>query len=85
MVLLDLMKAPDLDKERSERKLSLPEFLKTYNESLPAGFPPASLPFLREFKKTYSGLFSGEDAWSLDRHRKKFMDWRPQRTQNSTQ
>jgi len=74
------MKTPDLDRERSERKLSLTDFLKSYNKDLPDGFPPASLPVLREFRKTYSGLFKGENTWSLDKHRKKFMDWRPQRT-----
>jgi len=79
MLLLQLMKAPDLDRERSEKKLALTDFLKYYNEDLPSEFPRASLPFLREFRKTYPGLFKGEDSWSLDQHRKKFMDWRPQR------
>jgi hypothetical protein len=77
------MKTPDLDKERSEKELSLPDFLKSYNKDLPSGFPHASLPFLKEFKKTFPALFKskekGEEMWSLDRHRKKFMDWRPQR------
>jgi len=74
------MKAPDLDRERCERKLSINDFLKSYNENLPARFPRASLTFLREFKKTYPALFNGSETWSLDRHRKKFMDWLPQRT-----
>jgi hypothetical protein len=76
------MKTPDLDKERSEKRLSLDDFLKSYNENLPSEFPRASVPFLREFRKTYPALFNGEDAWSLDQHRKKFMDWRPQRTRS---
>ena len=79
MVSFLLMNALDLDKERCERNLSLTDFLKYYNENLPSAFPRASHLFLREFKKTYPGLFKGEDMWSLDRHRKKFMDWRPQR------
>jgi hypothetical protein len=76
------MKTPNLDKERSEKSLSLPDFLESYNENLPSEFPRASLPFLKEFKKTYPSLFKdekGEKIWSLDQHRKKFMDWRPQR------
>ena len=40
------------------------------------------LIYNQEFKKTYPTLFKGEDMWSLDRHRKKFMDWRPQRTKS---
>jgi hypothetical protein len=74
------MKSPDPDKERSERKLSINEFLKFYNEGLPSSFPTASILFLKEFRKTYSGLFDGENSWSLDKHRKRFMDWRPQHT-----
>jgi len=77
------MKAPDLQKERSEMKIPIGDFLKFYNEDLPSAFPRASLPFLREFKKTYPGLFKDEDSWSLDQHRKKFMDWQPQRTKAS--
>lgn len=71
------MKGPDLDRERSEKKLTLPEFLKTYNTDLPTQFPRASLPLLREYRKTYAGQFKDGELWSLDLHRKKFMDWLP--------
>ena len=74
------MKTLDPDIERGKKKLSVADFLKFYNENLPPEFPRASFPFLREFKKTYPRLFKGNDTWSLDMHRKKFMDWRPQRT-----
>jgi len=83
MVLLCVMKTLDLDRERSEMKLSLTDFQKIYNEDLPPRFPRASLAFLREFRKTYPGLFKGDNAWSLDQHRKKFMDWPPQRVKSS--
>lgn len=73
------MKAIDVDKERSEKLLSMDDFMKLYNKDLPSDFPRASTLFLREFKKTYPGLFKSENGWSLDQHRKKFMDWRPQR------
>ena len=76
------MKALDLDKERSEKKLSIIDFLEYYNKDLPSGFPRASILFLREFRKTYPGLFKSENTWSLSQHRKKFMDWRPQRTKS---
>lgn len=79
------MRTPDLDKERSEKKLSLTDFLKSYNEDLPSGFPRASLPFLREFRKTHPRLFKDATTWSLDQHRKKFMDWIPQRVKSLTQ
>jgi hypothetical protein len=73
------MKSPDLDKERSERKLSLADFKKFYNENLPSQFPRASVPFLREFQNMYPNLFKGAKAWTLAQHRKKFMDWLPNR------
>lgn len=68
------MKAPDLDRERSERKLPLSVFLSIYNEGLPKGFPRASRAFLEKYKKSYPFQFEN-GQWSLDLHRKKFMDW----------
>jgi len=79
------MKAPDPDKERSERQLSLNDFLKSYNENLPSSFPRASLSFLKEFRKTHPGLFKEDGTWSLGQHRKKFMDWLPQRIKTTPQ
>jgi hypothetical protein len=73
------MRLPDLDKERSEKLLSLPEFLKSYNTGLPLTFPRASLALLREFKTTHGTLFKNSDSWSLDQHRKVVMNWLPSR------
>ena len=77
------MKSPDLDRMRSEKLLSLEEFLKSYNQDLPATFLRATLPLLREFRETYASLFKNTDQWSLDQHRKKVMDWLPSRTKIS--
>jgi hypothetical protein len=71
------MRSPDLDRERSEKLLSLPAFLKSYNEGLPFEFPRASLPLLREFRKGHATLFKHSDSWSLDQHRKVVMNWLP--------
>jgi hypothetical protein len=73
------MKLPDQDRIRSEKSLSLSEFLKCYNENLPEAFPQASLPLLREFRKNNAMLFKRDNCWSLDQHRKKVMDWLPAR------
>jgi len=77
------MKTPDLHKEKSEKKLSLNDFLESYNENLPSQFPRASVLFLKEFGKTHPGLFKEDESWSLDQHRKKFMDWLPQHIQHT--
>ena len=76
--IIAVMKAPDLDRIRSEKKLSPADFLKSYNENLPSAFPRASLPFLKIFKKANPALFKDKSPWSLDQHRKKLMDWLPQ-------
>jgi hypothetical protein len=73
------MRLPDLDRERSEKSLSLSEFLKSYNEGLPLEFPRASLALLREFKVAHAALFKNSDSWSLDQHRKVVMNWLPSR------
>jgi hypothetical protein len=74
--IMAYMKAPDPDRVRSERQLSEREFLATYNENLPAQFPKATPGLLKVYRERYPGQFK-EDIWSLDQHRKKFMDWLP--------
>ena len=70
------MRTPDLDRERSEKKRSLTDFLALYNENLPAAFPKASAILLEEFKNVHTGLFPRRgNVWSLDQHRRKVMDW----------
>ena len=71
------MKGPDLDRERSEKKVTIATFLESYNENLPTAFPRASLPLLREYRGKYPGQFKEDGLWSLDQHRKRVMDWLP--------
>ncbi len=73
------MKLPDLDRIRSETSLSIEEFLACYNDDLPDQFPRATKPLLEEFRRDHASLFVRTDAWSLDQHRKKIMDWLPAR------
>ena len=69
------MKAPDLDKLRSEKDRTLEEFVTLYNENLPSSFPHASNSLLEEFRKTHSSFFKAPNVWSLEQHRKRVMDW----------
>ena len=71
------MRGPDVDKENSERKLTLAEFLAAYNKGLPTGFPRVSASLLRIFNLRYPDFFKNGEFWSLDQHRKKVMDWLP--------
>lgn len=79
------MKGPDLDRERSEMRLTIAEFLKFYNDGLPEGFPRASTSVLKEFCAAYPDLFKSGDSWSLDQHRKKLMDWLPMHVRSMAQ
>jgi hypothetical protein len=69
------MKGPDLDKLASEEKHAPADFLKLYNKGIPSEFPRASIGLLDEYKKAYPSQFKPDGKWSLDLHRKKFMDW----------
>ncbi|HYE22901.1 MAG TPA: hypothetical protein VEA92_00420 [Candidatus Paceibacterota bacterium] len=79
------MRGPDLDRERSERKLSQAEFLRMYNDGLPEQFPRASTSLLNTFSKKYPQLFVGGNEWTLDIHRKRVMDWLPAHLRASEQ
>jgi hypothetical protein len=70
------MRGPDVDRERSERKHTLREFLTLYNAGLPTEFPRATTALLLEYKSRHKDQFTDEE-WSLDMHRKKVMDWLP--------
>jgi hypothetical protein len=71
------MKGPDLDRERSEKKLSQKEFGAFYNQGLPEGYPPVTASLLKTFSAANPQTFKEEGVWSLDQHRKKVMDWLP--------
>jgi len=62
----------------NEKLLSIAEFLTTYNETTPAGFPLASLAKLQKFKEEHLSLFKANGFWTLDQHRKRLIDWLPQ-------
>jgi hypothetical protein len=61
----------------NEIALSLTEFLKSFNQNMPANFPQVSEEQLLMFKKEHEALFRKGNTWSLDNHRKKVMDWLP--------
>ena len=69
------MRTPDHDRERSEKKRTLVDFLALYNENLPLAFPRVSEDLLKEFRTGHMGLFPAGKGWTLDQHRRKVMDW----------
>ncbi len=58
----------------NEAETTLSVFMESYNKSAPGSFPRASVKSLKQFQETYPTLFKN-DEWSIDKHRKRFMDW----------
>ncbi|MEK7635375.1 MAG: hypothetical protein AAB446_03035 [Patescibacteria group bacterium] len=74
------MKSNSQELKLNEIQLSLLDFLKSFNQNMPANFPQVSEAQLLMFKKEHEALFKKGDTWSLDNHRKKVMDWLPRNT-----
>jgi hypothetical protein len=74
------MKNNSQELKLNEIPLSLSEFLKSFNQNMPANFPQVSEERLIKFKKEHEILFRKGGTWSLDQHRKKVMDWLPRNT-----
>jgi hypothetical protein len=73
------MKKSHRKQEPNQELITLGDFLKSYNKTIPDGFPKASTALLNELKNTHLGLFKHGEFWSLDEHRKKVIDWLPPR------
>ncbi len=46
-----------------------------YNKNIPENLPRVTIKMLREFQAQNPSLFKHGNAWSIERHRKKVMDW----------
>ena len=69
------MKSKNREFEQSQIRTSLAMFLESYNQSIPKGFPRASVAALEKFKILYPALFKHGNTWSIAQHRKRFIDW----------
>ncbi len=70
------MKLPDKYKVNLTAT-SLAAFMQTYNKSVPVGFPHPSARILKAFQAQHPALFKNTNEWSIDKHRKRIMDWLP--------
>ena len=50
-------------------------FVEYYNKNIPQAFPQATISALEKFQSSHPDLFKRNGKWTIDRHRKKFMDW----------
>ena len=70
------MKRKNIQQQINQDVVSIAVFMESYNKSLPQGFPEASKKNLEGFYKTHPLLFKeGRNKWSIDKHRKRLMDW----------
>ena len=70
-----MTKHKDIGLELNQAMTALPIFMESYNQTLPMGFPRASLEALKEFQEAHPTLFKDSKEWSIDKHRKRLMDW----------
>ena len=61
---------------------SISDFMEAYNRMIPSNFPQATVKMLERFKALHPILFKYNDQWSIDRHRKRLMDWIPSYLRN---
>ncbi|KKU29164.1 hypothetical protein A3I36_00395 [Candidatus Giovannonibacteria bacterium RIFCSPLOWO2_02_FULL_45_28] len=72
-----MVKRRDPVLEQNKTIVTLADFLTAYNKSSPEGFPRATAAVLRKFQAVHPTLFKHGDNWSIEKHRKKLMDWLP--------
>jgi len=64
--------------KESEKRISIADFLASFNKNMPKGFPLVTPALLKKFQTAHAALFKdGNTTWSLDQHRKKLIDWLP--------
>lgn len=57
--------------------MTLDDFIDYYNQNIPASFPRATKEALQEFQATHATLFDDSKLWTIDKHRRRLMDWLP--------
>jgi len=67
----------DRELELNQNTTTLASFMESYNKSVPLDFPKVSVKILKHFQVLHPTLFKRGDEWSIDKHRKKLMDWLP--------
>ncbi|MFC1594953.1 hypothetical protein ACFL3E_00815 [Patescibacteria group bacterium] len=69
------MKYKNDELEKNLLSTSSAVFMENYNKTIPKSFPKATSEVLKQFQIDCPNLFKKKDIWSIDKHRKRFMDW----------
>ena len=62
----------------NETPMTAQEFLKSFNDNMPQGYPLVTPEILEKFKLAHPHLFKSPNLWTLDLHRKRMIEWLPQ-------
>jgi len=76
-IIKGIMRGKNHELELNQTGTTLAIFMESYNKSIPVSFPHASVKALKQFQILHPLLFKHGDKWSIDRHRKRLMDWLP--------
>ena len=55
--------------------MTLEEFMNYYNDNTPVAMPRATKDALKEFQTSHATLFDEGGLWTIDKHRRRVMDW----------
>jgi len=69
------MKKRDIVLEFNQAMTTPAIFIEAYNKTIPTHYPKASIGILKQFQQAHPALFKRADAWSIEKHRKRLMDW----------
>ena len=69
------MKRKSFESELNSAQTSIADFIEAYNKTIPPSFPRASAAALQQFQISHPILFKKGTGWSVDKHRKRLMDW----------
>ena len=69
------MRRRNIEQEQNRVGVSNSVFVDLYNRTIPQGFPRATEEMLVKFEISHPLLFKKTGMWSIDKHRKRFMDW----------
>jgi hypothetical protein len=65
------------EQEKNFIETSLNTFIQYYNQNIPESFPQATVAALEQFQATHAVLFDDKKTWTIDKHRRRVMDWLP--------
>lgn len=69
------MKKKDEELERNKLVTSPDAFIELYNRTVPSGYTRVTIKILNKFRAAHPAIFKYDSGWSIDKHRKRLMDW----------